>query len=242
MGRNLAELDLQSANVDLLSGLTTTRAIRRYKDEPIPERDLRDILFAATRGPSGSNRQTFRFVVLTDSNIAIQAKKLVASSAQKLWAEKRQNDGYDKGSGTRLDSPKARLAKTMQEYVANLHKVPALIFPCFIRYRASTISEGASLYPAVQNLLLAARGLGYGGVITGFNASIDEELKTLLKIPENVFIGATLTLGKPVGKHGPVRRRPMQELVYADTWEKSPNWAIDPPGTKFTKAGPPKTN
>ena len=240
MGPELADLEFQTSSIDLLGGLATTRAIRRYKDEPIPERDLRDILFAATRGPSGSNRQTFRFIVLTDSKIATQVKKLVGEAAQKLWAEKRKNDAYDQGSGAQSNSPKARLARTMQSYVDNLEKVPVLIFPCFVRYRASTLSEGASLYPAVQNLLLAARGLGYGGVITGFNAGIDDELKALLAIPENVFIGATLTLGKPVGNHGPGRRRPMKELVYSDFWENAPDWAIDPPGTQYTKAGPPK--
>ena len=240
MTEALAALDLQTSDVDLLTGLATTRAIRRYRDEPIPERDLRDILFAATRGPSGSNRQTFRFVVLTDSEKARAAKALIATSAQAMWNSKRKNDGYDKGSGSDSDSPKARMARTMQGYVDNFANVPALILPCFIRYRAPTPSEGASIYPAVQNLLLAARGLGYGGVITGFAGAVDAELKALLEIPEEVFIAATITLGKPAGKHGPVRRRPMAELVYGDTWGEAPDWAIDPPGTRFTKAGPPR--
>lgn len=240
MNETLASTDLQTSEVDLLTGLTTTRAIRRYRDEAIPEQDLRDILFAATRGPSGSNRQTFRFVVLTDSDKARAAKALIAESAQAVWSSKRKNDGYDKGSGGRADSPKARMARTMQSYVDNFANVPALILPCFIRYRAPTPTEGASVYPAVQNLLLAARGLGYGGVITGFAGAVDTELKALLEIPEEVFIAATVTLGKPAGNHGPVRRRPMAELVYGDTWETAPGWAVDPPGTRFTKAGPPR--
>ena len=240
MTTDLENLALQTSDIDLMSGLASTRAIRRYKDEPIPERDLRDMLFAATRGPSGSNRQTFRFVVLTDSAKAQEAKRLIGESAKALWQAKRQNDGYDKGSGASADSPKARMARTMQSYVDNFADVPALILPCFIRYREPTPSEGASIYPAVQNLLLAARGLGYGGVITGFAAAVDEELKDLLEIPKEVFIAATITLGKPAGKHGPVRRRPMAELVYGDTWNEAPSWAVDPPGTRFTSAGPPK--
>ena len=240
MTTDLENLPLQTSDIDLLSGLASTRAIRRYTDEAIPERDLRDILFAATRGPSGSNRQTFRFMVLTDSEKAQAAKRLIAESAQAVWQAKRQSDGYDEGSGAKADSPKARMARTMQAYVDNFASVPALILPCFIRYRAPTPSEGASIYPAVQNLLLAARALGYGGVITGFAGAVDEALKNLLGIPQEVFIAATITLGKPAGRHGPVRRRPMAELVFGDTWEEAPDWAVDPPGTRFTRAGPPK--
>tara|TARA_A100001037_G_scaffold256261_1_gene242300 strand:- start:13292 stop:14038 length:747 start_codon:yes stop_codon:yes gene_type:complete len=240
MTKSLEELELQTSDVDLMTGIASTRAIRRYKDEPIPKRDLRDMLFAATRGPSGSNRQTFRFVVLTESEKAQAAKAMIAKSAQAMWNTKRANDGYDAGSGAKAQSPKARMARTMQHYVDNFANVPALILPCFIRYRAPTSSEGASIYPAVQNLLLAARGLGYGGVITGFAGAVDKEIKELLGIPEEVFIAATITLGKPVGNHGPVRRRPMSELVFGDTWETAPDWAIDPPGTRHTSAGPPK--
>ena len=236
---NLAETDIAPSDISLLEGLCSTRAIRRYKDEPIPATVLRDILFAATRGPSGSNRQPFRFVVLTDSDRAKAAKELIAQGAQKLWSFKRKNDQYDEGSGANADSPKARMANVMQTYVDNFASVPALILPCLVRYREPTPMEGASLYPAVQNLLLAARALGYGGVITGFHGSAENELKELLNIPDEVFIGCTVTLGKPQGNHGPVRRRPMHELVYGDVWGDAPDWAIDPPGTRYTKAGPP---
>ena len=68
----------------------------------------------------------------------------------------------------------------------------------------------------------------------------DAELKELLGIPADVFISCTLTLGKPQGNHGTVRRRPMAERVYGDTWGEAPDWAVDPPGTRHTKAGPPK--
>jgi len=232
--------ELAADTVGLLEGLTTTRAIRRYKDEAIPDDVLRDILFAATRAPSGSNRQPFRFLVLQDSDKAAQAKALIKQGAEAVWGTKRKADQYDQRSGVIESSPKARMARTMDAYVENFDKVPVLILPCLVRYREPTPMEGASVYPAVQNVLLAARALGYGGVITGFHGLVDTELKALLSIPEEVFIACTLTLGKPAGNHGPVRRRPMQELVYGDTWEEPPGWAIDPPGTRHTSAGPPK--
>ncbi len=231
--------DLRQDSVGLLEGITNTRAIRRYKDEPVAAQDLRDMLFAATRAPSGSNRQPFRFVVLTDSEKAMQAKALIKQGAESVWRAKRTNDQYDQRSGADSASPKARMAKTMDSYVDNFDKVPALILPCLVRYREPTPMEGASVYPAVQNLLLAARALGYGGVITGFHHMVEAELKALLDIPEEVFVSCTVTIGKPQGRHGPVRRRPMNELVYGDAWNTAPDWAVDPVGTRHTSAGPP---
>ena len=235
----LNKTEIAKDRVGLLEGLVTTRAIRRYRDEPVPDAALRDILFAATRAPSGSNRQPFRFIVLTDSEVASRAKTLIARGARSIWEGKRKTDQYDQRSGQDERSPKARMARTMDAYVDNFERVPALILPCLVRYREPTPMEGASLYPAVQNLLLAARALGYGGVITGFQGLVEQELKELLGIPEEVFIGCTISLGKPVGHHGPVRRRPMSELVYGDNWGESAAWAQDPPGTRFTSAGPP---
>ncbi len=231
---SMGETPLSKDAVGLLEGLATTRAIRRYRDEPAPEEVLRDILFAATRAPSGSNRQPFRFLVLTDSDKAREAKKLIAAGAQKVWGHKRENDGYDKGSGSVDNSPKARMARTMEEYVENLASVPVLILACLVRYREPNPLEGASVFPACQNILLSARALGYGGVLTGFHSFVDAELRTLLDIPEGTLIAASITLGKPVGHHGPVRRVPMGELVFGDQWGESPEWAIDPPGTSFT--------
>lgn len=221
-------------SVGLLEGLCTTRAIRRYRDEPVPDHVLRDIMFAATRAPSGSNRQPFRFIVLTDSLIAQQAKQLIATSAQQVWNAKRQRDGYSEGTGSNPDSPKARMADVMENYVQNFANVPVLVLACLVRYRDPNPDEGASIYPACQNLLLAARAVGYGGALTGFHSLVESELCTLLSIPEGVHISACITLGKPAGNHGPVRRRPLDQLVFSDSWEQAPTWAIDPPGTQHT--------
>jgi len=239
-GEDLGNSPLPSVTVGLFEVLTTTRAIRRYRDEPVPPAALRAILFAATRAPSGSNRQPFRFLVLTDGPMARAAKKLIGESARRTWGTKREVDRYDSGSGVAENSPKARMARAMQAYVDDFERVPVLILPCLVRYRQPTPMEGASVYPACQNLLLATRALGFGGVFTGWNFAVDKELRDLLEIPDETFIAGTITLGKPAGKHGPVRRRPMSELVYEERWGVAPDWAVDPPGTEFTSAGPPR--
>jgi nitroreductase len=241
--RQFTEVDeprsLPPDTVGLLEGICTTRAIRRYRAEPVPESVLRDILFAATRAPSGSNRQPFRFLVLTDGPKAQAAKALIAEAARRAWGTKRSTDRYDEGSGAERGSPKAAMARTMQDYVDHLDDAPVLILGCLVRHRAPYSVEGASIYPACQNLLLAARALGYGGVMTSWHLFVEAELRTLLGVPDNVLMAAAITIGRPSGHHGPVRRRPLNELVFLDEWDVAAPFAHDPPGTRYTGAGPP---
>lgn len=222
----------------LLEGMATTRAIRRYTEEPIPDVDLNAILWHASRAPSGSNRQLFRFVVLRDSATAAQAKSLLGTAFRRGWQAKRGHDRYEEGSGRDPQSPKARQAAAMQDYVDNFERIPVVILACLIRHRAANPYEGASVYPACQNLLLAARALGYGGVLTMWHQAVEGELRDLLGIPEDVALSACITLGRPKGRHGPVRRRPLGDLVFDDRWGETATWAEDPPGTAFTSAGP----
>ena len=111
------------------------------------------------------------------------------------------------------------MARTMQHFVDHFEETPVVVLPCLVRYRDPTPTEGASIYPACQNLLLAARALGYGGVMTTWHQMVEDELRPLLGIPDGVFMAATIPLGRPAGRHGPVRRRPLAELVYDDRWD-----------------------
>lgn len=226
--------------VGLLEGLLTTRAIRRYTDEPVSADDLATVMFAATRAPSGSNRQPFRFIVLRDGPRAASARVLLSRAAVEMWGQKRAVDGYDTGSGVDADSPKARMARTMELYTEQVGSAPVIVIAGLIRYRSPHPTDGASVYPACQNLLLAARAIGLGGVLTGLQSYVDEELRAVLGIPPapEVLLAATITLGHPQGSHGPVRRRPLRELVFEDGWEEPAPWAQDPPGTRYTSAGP----
>ena len=103
-----------------------------------------------------------------------------------------------------------------------------------IRYRDPVVTEGASIYPAVQNLLLGARSVGLGGALTMFHQFRDAEIREALAIPDEAFIAATVTIGHPRGSHGPVRRKPLDQVVFEEAWGSAPAWAVDPPGTRFT--------
>jgi nitroreductase len=227
-------VSVEASEPRLLEGLATTRAIRRYTPEPIPEADLNRIVFAATRAPSGSNRQPYRFVVLRDSEVARRVKALLGDSFRQLWNGKRAGDGYDEGTGARPDSPKARMAATMDHFVDEFESTPVVVLACLQNYRGGDPTEGASVYPACQNLLLAARGLGYGGVMTMWHKLVESQLVEILGVPDDFTIAACIPLGRPVGHHGPVRRRPLPQTVFEDRWEQPATWAHDPPGTRHT--------
>jgi nitroreductase len=202
------------AEISLLEGLATTRAIRRYTADPIPDEDLASILWHAGRAPSGSNRQPFRFLVLRDGPNAVVAKSVLGVAFREGWNAKRVGDSYRP----------SRFADSMQHYVDNFESVPVVILVCLERYRPPSPDEGASVYPACQNLLLAARALGYGGALTMWHHGVETELRDLLHIPSGVALSACITLGVPVGKHGPLKRKPLGEITFDDVWGRSPDW------------------
>ncbi|HUS43719.1 MAG TPA: nitroreductase family protein [Ilumatobacteraceae bacterium] len=200
--------------IGLLEGLATTRAIRRYTDEPIPDEDLASILWHAGRAPSGSNRQPFRFLVLRDGPGAAAAKRLLGDAFRAGWNAKREHDGYRPSS----------FADSMQRYVDRFELTPVVVLVCLDRYREASPYEGASVYPACQNLLLAAHALGYGGALTMWHLGVESELRDVLDIPEGVALSACITLGVPEGRHGPVKRKQLDEIVFDDGWGRSADW------------------
>jgi nitroreductase len=215
------------SGIDVLEAMATTRAIRRYRDLPVPEADLATILWHAARAPSGSNRQAFRFIVLRDEPITGPARALLGRAFRESWDSKRVVSGFDTGSGTVAGSPKARAAASMQHFVDHLEWTPVIVLVGLERYRDPDPYEGASVYPACQNLLLAARALGYGGALTMWHRPVEAELRELLGIPDVVALLACITLGVPAGRHGPLRRRPLGEIVHDGHWGRRADWIDD---------------
>lgn len=216
-------------DIDLYEGILTTRAIRRYQPDDIPTDDLNAIMFAATRGPSGHNTQPFRFLVLRRTPEAAEARRLLGEGFVEAWSGNREEPAAHD------TSRRARMARTMNNFVDTIADAPVLILALVHDGRVrSDITAGASVYPACQNLLLAARSRGYGGVITMWHRPVIAELNAALGLPDDVSVIATIPLGKPVGGHGAVRRLPLPDLVFENRFGEAAPWAKDPEGTRYT--------
>ncbi|MEM7016892.1 MAG: nitroreductase family protein [Pseudomonadota bacterium] len=215
--------------------MSTARTIHRYTADPIPDEHIAKIMYAATRAPSGTNRQPARFLVLRDGERAKKAKAMMGESFRKGWNFKSGDEGWKKGSGENPDSLKSRTAGAIQQFVDNFEQIPVVILVCFIPYREPQHQEGASVFPACQNILLASRALGYGACFSGWHMQIQDELKALLEIPQEVILSLTITVGKPEGNHGPLRRLPVQHLIYDDGWESPAQWVQDPPDARLSR-------
>jgi nitroreductase len=221
------------SDLGLLEALATTRTIRRFLPEPIPDRDVGRILWFASRAPSGSNRQPFQFLALQHGPRASEARTVLENAFQDRWAEESSRFGYTEAPAS---SRSARMEATMNRFVSSISRAPLIVLVATELASDEVLSatSGASVFPAVQNLLLAAHAFGYGGVISMWHDVVEEELHEILDIPDNVYLLATVVLGRPEGHHGPVRRAPLSQLVYADSWGSTPEWAVDPPGTRFS--------
>lgn len=214
---------MSDRDIGLLEAMATTRAIRRYKPDPIPDADLAEILWYAQRAPSGTNRQKFRFITLRrDDPVAQPARELLTRSFREGWMAKRAD--LDRSGPPEEGSPRYRMQAAMQHYVDHIDTVPVVVLVGLERYRAPSPAEGASVYPACQNLLLAARALGYGGVMTGWHAAVEDELREVIGLPDGVALSATITLGVPAGRHGPLRRKPLVSLVHDGVWGRRADW------------------
>jgi nitroreductase len=213
--------------LDLYEGLVTTRAIRRYRDAPVPDADLSQILFAATRAPSGHNTQPVRFVVLRNDGSSAAAREILSKGFQIAWSgERREPDAGD-------DSRRARMARAMNHFVDHIGSAPVIVVVCCIKGRVREgVVPGASVFPACQNLLLAARALGYGGVISMWHRPVLAELNAALQVPDDVDVVATIPFGVPVGNHGPVRRLPLRDVVFDGAYGKGADWLDEPDGVR----------
>ena len=202
-------------SLDVFDAMRTNRAVRRYRLDAVPDDVLRRCLEAATWAPSGSNRQPWRFVVLRSPEV----RAVLGPAYRRGWAE--MGAGYGLSEVDPDDnSPRARMGRTMQEFVDNFESVPVYVLFCVEgRGRPPLLSDGASIYPAMQNFMLAARAHGLGTVPTTWFAYAEDELRQVVGIPDEWLIAALLPVGYPRGGHGPVRRRPVDDFVRLDQWE-----------------------
>ena len=195
--------------IGLFEAIYTQRALRYIKPDPIPDELVKRVLDAGIRAPSGGNSQRWHFLVIKDPGT-------------NSWIGERYKN-VDRpvhvGPASRSEARASASAAYLGEHI---HEVPVLILACVQHDGSpSDIGRGASIYPAVQNMLLAARGLGLASVLTTRpRRGFEKEIKELLGIPDNVDTAALLPLGYPgEGVHyGPTTRRPVEEVTHYERW------------------------
>lgn len=177
------------------------RQVRAFSDRPVEDDDLRQVLQAAVHGPSASNAQPWRFIVVRDPEVKAKLDALYEAAFAEQYGGTPPPRGQDRQP---------------------LTQVPVLIVPCVrVRGRAN-LATGASVYPSVQNLLLAARALGMGGGITTLHRLKLAEVQELLGIPDGWESAAIVLLGWPDRDYGPNRRPPLESFITYDHWTDPP--------------------
>ncbi len=196
----------------LFATLYSARALRRFKPDPVPDAVLFQMLDAAVRAPSGQNAQDWRFILVRDPG----HKARMQEWAQEPW--RRYQGRY--GDISALPRSQRLSLRSVEHLVHHLAAAPAIIIVLGLKGRHST--PGGSAFPAVQNLLLAARGLGLSGSIFNLPLGHEAELRELLAIPDNNQIHCCLPIGYPTDKHGPLGRKPVKQVAYdgrfGQTW------------------------
>jgi nitroreductase len=197
--------------------IRSTRSMRRLKPDPVPNELIRKILEAGTCAPSGGNMQRWLFLVVRDAEI----KRTVGVYYKRAWDEQvapRYRSGQPAPGMSRERF--LRLLDAAEYLAAHIHEAPVWIVPC-LEGGTPTRTSGSSIYPAVQNMLLAARALGLGATLTTLYLSFEKEVEAALGLPPNVHSYALLPVGYPIGRFGPVRRVPLADVVFENRWGQS---------------------
>jgi nitroreductase len=206
--------EVSAKTADLFEIVRTTRSMRRLKPDPVPDELIRKILEAGVCAPIGGNMQRWGFLVIRDRRV----KETVGVLYKRAWDEQvapRYRSG-EPAPGTSRERFDRMLAAA--EYLANhINEAPVWIVPC-LEGATPTRTSGSSIYPAVQNMLLAARALGLGATLTTLYLQFEKEVEAALGLPSNVHSYALLPIGYPMGRFGPVRRIALADVVYEDRW------------------------
>ena len=201
--------------------LHSTRAMRRLKPDPVPDELIRNILLAAQAAASGGNTQRWRFLVLKDPEIKKKVQVYYKKAFDEVVGPRYQTSATPPGQS----AGSYQRTRSANEYLTDhYHEAPVWIVACLqdsANMSPSTgRSAGSSIYPAVQNMLLAARALGLGATLTTRHLTYEKETEEAMGIPPGFHSYAILLIGYPMGRFGPVGRGPLSDVVYLDGWGK----------------------
>lgn len=212
---------------DLFDALHSQRAVRRFRPEPIADAVLREILAAATRAPSARNAQPWAFVAVRDAAAKAAIGRIYLDAWRRALAFTAAADA-DADIKQRPDY--APMMRAVDYLATHLENAPLLVLCCLDPARLGPMADElgtilapqsayASIFPAVQNLMLAARGLGIGSTLTTVFHGAEPALRAVVGIPDPVHIAALVPLGYPTRPFRVTTRRPLAEVAFLDRWD-----------------------
>ena len=213
---------------DVWQVLSTARTIRRFTDEAVDDAVLAPCLEAATWAPSGANAQAWRFVVLRSP----EQRAVVARAAAHALEVIEPVYGMARPAPDD-DSPRARSNRATYELHDRAGELTSVLFAQQRFPTASDLLLGGSIFPAMQNFLLAARAQGLGACLTSWASYGGEPLlREAVGVPDEWMLAGHVVVGWPRGRHGPLRRRPLSTVVAVDRWDGPAGDLLgDPPPT-----------
>lgn len=197
--------------MDVLEAIRTTRSMRRLDPaRDVSDEDLVTIIDAATRAPTGGNSQPVRWLVVRDPELKRRVGEVYRSQARTRLV------AYEQAAKTNPEV--ARMLRSARHLAEHMGEAPALLIPCA---RAERGRAASSVFPGVQNLMLAARALGLGTTLTTIHLGDEGTVREILSIPDDVQTFAIIPVGYPLGRWGEARRRPVSEVTYWDGWRQT---------------------
>jgi nitroreductase len=204
---------VSESQIGLFDAIYTQRAIRSYKPDPVPRDLVVKVIEAATKAPSGGNSQPWAFIVVQDR----EKRNKLAEYAKEGFAVMYEN------ALARMKPGDPTPFENLKPMIENFEVIPCVIVACLVRPPGQALGSGnySSIFPAVQNLLLAARGLGLGALLSsGWAQKRMADIREMLNLPDNVEPVAFIPLGYPDKQHyGKTTRRPVEEVTHWDGWE-----------------------
>jgi nitroreductase len=202
-------------DVDLAEAMSTQRAIRRLKPDPVDDEVVLRCLSLAIRAPTGGNIQGWRFIVVRDAGV----RAALGRQYRQAWTVYGRAARYLRGRDERT----RKIVDAVEWQVENWEQIPVLVVPCLkgvsLAYPwIARSSRYGSIYPAIQNLLLAARAEGLGAALTTLPLWNRFAAHSILKLPWNVEPVAVIPMGWPRGRYGPTTRRPAQEITFLNRY------------------------
>src|SRR5512132_1512058 len=202
---------------DLFQIIHTTRAMRRLKPDPVPDELIRKILQAGVCAASGGNSQRWRFLIIKDPGIKKEVQRYYKRAFDEVVGPRYATSAPPPG----VTKERYQRQHAAVEYLTDhYHEAPLWIVACLEDGEDPGRTAGSSIYPAVQNMLLATRALGLGTTLTTRHTGYGKEVDAIFGLPPGVHSYAILPIGWPMGNFGKLGRGPLKDVVYGDQWGK----------------------